>query len=106
METLSVNDYFRRLTEGFGNGWNRFWYSPSDPLPLCLIRIVTGLFALFFVFSYTSDLTYFFAQGGLLPFELTEQYLPYNAVYKGNCHFRPDRNALLYPESAAAHLRV
>jgi hypothetical protein len=81
METLSVNDYFRRLTEGFGNGWNRFWYSPSDPLPLCLIRIVTGLFALFFVFSYTSDLTYFFAQGGLLPFELTEQYPPYNAVY-------------------------
>ena len=81
METLSVNDYFKRLTEGFGSGWNRFWFQPSDPLPLCLIRIITGLFALFFVFSYTSDLTYFFAGGGLLPFELTEQYPPYNAVY-------------------------
>ncbi len=80
METLSVNDYLRRLTEGFGNGWNRFWYSPSDPQPLCLIRIITGLFALFFVFSYTGDLAYFFGPGGLLPFELTEQDPPYQAV--------------------------
>ena len=81
METLSVNNYFKRLTQAFGGGWNRFWYTPSDPLPLCLIRVVTGLFALLFVFSYTADLSYFFAQGGLLPFELTEQYPPYNAVY-------------------------
>ncbi|MDG2206720.1 MAG: hypothetical protein P8K78_02335 [Pirellulales bacterium] len=81
METLSMSNYVGRLTEGFGSGWNRFWYLPSDPLPLCLIRIVTGLFALLFVFSYTADLSYFFAQGGLLPFELTEQYQPNNAVY-------------------------
>ena len=81
MEKSSVNDYFKRLSEGFGGGWNRFWYTPGDPLPLCLIRVITGLFALLFVGSYTSDLTYFFAQGGLLPFELTEQYPPYNAVY-------------------------
>ena len=81
METLSVNDYFKRLTLAFGSGWNRFWYTPGDPMPLCLIRVITGLVALLFVGSFTSDLTYFFAQGGLLPFELTEQYPPYNAVY-------------------------
>ncbi len=81
MERLSVGDYFKRLTMSFGEGWNRFWYTPGDPLPLCLIRVITGLVALLFVGSYTWDLTYFFAEGGLLPFELTEQYPPYNAVY-------------------------
>jgi len=81
MATDSISGYFKRLTEEIGNGWNRFWYLPSDPLPLCLLRIFTGLCALLFVLSYTNDLSYFFAPGGILPFELTEQYPPYNAAY-------------------------
>ena len=81
METLSIGQYFSRLANAFGKGWTRFWYLPSDPFPLCLMRILVGIFSLCFILSYTEDLSYFFAQGGLLSLELTEQYPPFNATY-------------------------
>ena len=83
MKDFSVKHYFERLIAEFGRGWNHFWYTPSNPLPLSLIRVATGLIALYFVLTYTADITYFFAQDGLLPVELTEQpqYLPDGQVY-------------------------
>jgi uncharacterized membrane protein YphA (DoxX/SURF4 family) len=35
--------YFDRLTEATARGWDRFWFTPSDPIVLGLIRIWTGL---------------------------------------------------------------
>ena len=83
MKDFSVKHYFERLIAEFGRGWNHFWYTPSNPLPLSLIRVATGLIALYFVLTYTADITYFFAQDGLLPVELTEQpqYRPDGQVY-------------------------
>jgi hypothetical protein len=37
-------------------GWCRFWFTPSDPTPLCLMRIVAGLLALYVHISYSFDL--------------------------------------------------
>src|SRR4051794_13490804 len=37
-------------------GWCRFWFTPADPTPLCLMRIVAGLLALYVHISYTFDL--------------------------------------------------
>src|SRR5262245_37843749 len=36
--------------------WCRFWFTPADPTPLCLMRIVAGLLALYVHISYTFDL--------------------------------------------------
>lgn len=36
--------------------WSRFWFTPSDPTPLCLMRIVAGLLALYVHISYSFDL--------------------------------------------------
>ena len=38
----TVGDYFRQLTEQFGQVWNRFWFTPSDPLVLSVMRRVNG----------------------------------------------------------------
>ena len=36
--------------------WCRFWFTPADPTPLCLMRIVAGLLALYVHIAYTFDL--------------------------------------------------
>jgi hypothetical protein len=68
-----AGEYWSELTERFGAGWNRFWFEPSDPLPLCAMRPLVGLVAWLLVFSYTPDLVRLFGPEGLLPIELVNQ---------------------------------
>ena len=37
-----VGDYFRELFGATRDGWNRFWFTPTDPATLGLIRILAG----------------------------------------------------------------
>lgn len=64
--------YWQELTSTLGAGWNRFWFTPADPLPLSLLRIGVGLLAAIYFLSYTGDLVLWFAPGGLLPMENVE----------------------------------
>jgi len=64
---------FRELGERFGNAWNRFWFTPADPLPLCLLRVLAGSMALYLHATYTPDLLRFFGANGLLPVETVRQ---------------------------------
>src|SRR3954454_6840296 len=43
-------------TGGIVRGWNRFWFSPADPLPLGVIRIFGGLVILYVHLIYSLDL--------------------------------------------------
>jgi hypothetical protein len=61
-----VGDYFRMLAERFGQTWNRFWFTPSDPLTLSVVRVFTGLVAFYTVLTYTPDLGLLFGGDGLL----------------------------------------
>jgi len=61
-------------TAGFGTAWNRFWYTPSDPYPVGLMRLCVGLLALYFQLTYTPDLVRFFGDDGLLTPQLTQQW--------------------------------
>jgi hypothetical protein len=63
---LAVGSYFRTLCNRFGNGWTRFWFAPSDPLTLGVIRILTAMVALALYLTYLPDLNRLFAPGGLL----------------------------------------
>ncbi|MEK6247704.1 MAG: hypothetical protein N2C12_05950 [Planctomycetales bacterium] len=74
MDDFSVKQYFNRLVTQFGSGWNRFWFTPSDALPLSAIRILTGLFAIYVLLTYTPDVARFFQVGGLLPLEVVQQW--------------------------------
>lgn len=71
--TANEASYGSRLVAAFGDGWTRFWFAPTDPLPLGLIRVLTGLAAIYFVATYTPDLERLFGPQGLLPTEAVEQ---------------------------------
>src|SRR5437868_1111998 len=65
--TPPFRDEFRLLSQRFGAAWNRFWFTPSDPLMLCALRVATGVVTLYLLFTFSPDIRAFFAAGGLLP---------------------------------------
>ncbi len=69
----AISRYFQTLCQRFGEGWNRFWYTPSDPTSLALLRIATGLVTLWFLASYTGDLVRLFGPAGMLAPEVVSQ---------------------------------
>jgi hypothetical protein len=46
------------------DAWSRFWFTPADPLPLGVVRIVTGLTALAWLVSLGNSTDAFFGLGG------------------------------------------
>ncbi|MFT5524956.1 MAG: hypothetical protein ACI9G1_000707 [Pirellulaceae bacterium] len=64
-----IATYFRELADGVAGGWNRFWFAKRDPQIVCLLRVLTGLLALYFVGSFTTELSTWFAANGILPSE-------------------------------------
>ncbi len=68
-----VVNYFRNLTHGLGEGWNRFWFTPSDPYPLGLIRLLTGCLATLLHLTLLPDVGRLYATGGWLSREAVER---------------------------------
>jgi len=64
---MEDSNYFADLTEAFGRGWNRFWFTPADPLPCCVLRIATGAIAAAHLLALSPDLARWYARDGLLP---------------------------------------
>ncbi len=62
-----VTDYFSRLAAGFGQGWTRFWFIPRDPATLSVVRVLTGLVAVYLHATLAFDLVNLFGPDGLLP---------------------------------------
>lgn len=50
-----------------GETWLAFWFTPADPRPLALVRILTGLLGLVLAGSYAADLGTWFGPGGMIP---------------------------------------
>ncbi len=60
-------NWFRSLKSHFGeifSGWDRFWYSPTDPSTLSILRIFTGLLLFWTHLVWSFDLTSFFGAEG------------------------------------------
>ena len=51
-----ITDYLRELGSASLTGWNRFWFSPSDPATLGLIRICTGAMLFYTHLVWSKDL--------------------------------------------------
>ena len=58
--------YSRDLAADFASGWNRFWFTPADPVNLGAIRIVTGLVLLWVHLTTLPDLMHFIGPHALL----------------------------------------
>lgn len=69
----AVARYFDSLFSVCGTAWNRFWFTPADPSGLCVLRVLTGVLALWFLLSFVFDLTTWFGPDGLLPIETVRQ---------------------------------
>ncbi|MDZ4819056.1 MAG: hypothetical protein SGJ20_08795 [Planctomycetota bacterium] len=67
--------YSQTLVQEFGRGWNRFWFTPSDGRVLGMIRILTGLSAIWWYLSYYPDLEGWFGPDGLFSVAATEQFV-------------------------------
>ncbi|HJT32724.1 MAG TPA: hypothetical protein VJ783_11845 [Pirellulales bacterium] len=62
-----IGDYLATLTREFGAGWNRFWFTPADVSTLGAIRLGAGLVLLYWLATFTPDLTAYFGPDGLAP---------------------------------------
>ncbi len=61
------------------DAWNRFWFTPKAPTTLGLIRIFTGLIALYSLIVWTLELENFIGPDGMLPPEYRELYFGQSA---------------------------
>jgi hypothetical protein len=66
----SATHYFNDLNTSIGAAWNRFWFTPTTATTLGVLRIATGLLALYAVATYATDLERWFAADGMLPMSL------------------------------------
>lgn len=62
-----MTEYFRTLSQRFGEGWNQFWFLPSDSSALGALRAVVGAIVTYFYLTFLPDWQYFFGPSGLLP---------------------------------------
>jgi len=58
------------LADAIGDTWMRFWFTPADPWPLALVRVLGGLVALALWTSYAWDLETWFGPAGMISPEL------------------------------------
>lgn len=63
----AIGDYLATLSREFGAGWNRFWFAPADVSTLGAIRLGAGLVLLYWLATFTPDLTTYFGPDGLAP---------------------------------------
>ncbi|MGD0043021.1 MAG: thiol-disulfide oxidoreductase, partial [Isosphaeraceae bacterium] len=57
-------NYLGTLATTARRGWNAFFFTPADPTPLGLIRVVVGLLALWSLIVLGLDLHDYFGSGG------------------------------------------
>jgi len=56
--------------------WTRFWFSPVDPQPLVVVRILAALLGLALWWSYRADLQAWFGPQGMLPIDTVAAIRP------------------------------
>jgi hypothetical protein len=62
-----------KVFEKIGSAWSRFWFTPADPTPLCLMRIVAGLLVLYVHVAYCFDLQALFGPDGWYPTQMANR---------------------------------
>ena len=66
--------YLKQWWNDVIDGWNRFWFSPTDPHTLGLIRILAGSMLLYTHLVWAVDLKSFFGPDAWLPTDAARQW--------------------------------
>lgn len=69
-----LSTYFTSLSSDLGARWNRFWFTPRSPENLGIVRIATGVVALYWYLSYLPVLIPWFGYAGLITPELVNSW--------------------------------
>ena len=64
----------RDLPTRAGEGWTRFWFTPSDPYTSGVMRIAVGLLAFWWLALWTLDIERIYGPQGFLPLEAMRQW--------------------------------
>jgi hypothetical protein len=62
------------LLRGAVRGWSRFWFTPADPTPLGVVRILCGLMLLYIHLAYCYDLMNFYGPDAWLDLSIMNEY--------------------------------
>ena len=73
MASLTPQVEVKSDAESFGDNWNRFWFTPSDAFTLSVLRVLSGVVALWTILSYGADLDRFFGPAGMFPVGLVNE---------------------------------
>lgn len=96
----SIGNYFAELTKTFGDGWNRFWFTPTDGRNLIWLRRLVGAFTLVWLASFSFELVDMLGEQGWISTDLVHQATTdgdLNAAAPGFSHlFFTKSNALLW----------
>lgn len=65
--------YLRDGSSAMTTAWNRFWFTPTDPTTLCLIRVLAGSMLFYTHAVWTLDLDAFFGEQSWLSREVIAQ---------------------------------
>ncbi|MEW4454163.1 HTTM domain-containing protein [Bremerella sp. JC817] len=68
-----ITAYLRELYAGVRDGWNRFWFTPTDPATLGLVRIFGGSMILYTHLVWSIDLNGFMGESGRFSNELVSR---------------------------------
>jgi predicted DCC family thiol-disulfide oxidoreductase YuxK len=79
---IGLATYPGDLARSIARGWNRFVFSPTDPTPLGLIRVVVGSLLTWSLFVYGLDLHAYFGRTGWMNLEIVQAFrreqMPYS----------------------------
>jgi hypothetical protein len=96
-----VAAYFRELYQASLAGWNRFWFTPTDPATLCLIRVLAGGMLLYTHLVWTIGLNDFLGPGGWLSAEAVRSFQR-NSAYTWSYFWLLDSHPLRWLAHLAA----
>lgn len=68
-----IREYLHELYRGVIDGWNRFWFTPTDPATLGLIRILAGAMIFYTHLVWSMDLNGFLGVGGRMSHDLSSR---------------------------------
>ncbi|TWT31881.1 HTTM domain-containing protein [Blastopirellula retiformator] len=68
-----IRQYLQELYRGVVGGWNRFWFTPTDPATLGVIRILGGAMIFYTHLVWSIDLVGFMGASGRFSADLTSR---------------------------------
>ncbi|MBX3438706.1 MAG: HTTM domain-containing protein [Planctomycetaceae bacterium] len=76
-----VRRYVDDLRLTTAENWNRFWFTPTDPATLGLIRVLTGAMLVYTHWVWGLDFDSFFGTESWVRSDLVQRYLSYDWVF-------------------------